>query len=68
MRGGERMEEIVVENEAGLKVAINGVPDLSQMPETEFGFWIRVLEPIFEEYFETYHKRKARREGKQKLP
>ena len=61
------MEEFTVENEAGLKVVINGVPDLSQMPETEFGFWIRVLEPIFEEHFEKYSKRKSRREGKQKL-
>ena len=67
MEGGGRMEEISVENALGLKVFIDGVPDISQMPETEFGFWISALEPIFEEHYENYHKRKGRREGKDKI-
>ena len=61
------MEEISVENKLGLKVQINGVPDLSQVPEADFNFWMRALEPVFAEHFKNYHKRKGRREGKDKI-
>lgn len=38
------MEEIKIENELGLKVYINGVPDLTLMPKEVFDSFIVALE------------------------
>ena len=47
------MEEIVVnDNPLGIKVYVNGMPDINNMPEKEFGLFVSSLELRMSEYFE----------------
>lgn len=47
------MEEIEVnDNPLGIKVYVNGMPDINNMPEKEFGLFVSSLELRMSEYFE----------------
>ena len=52
------------ENELGLKVFIDGEPDLKELPDDELTVLATVLEVIIERRYTTYIKRKG--EGKKK--
>ena len=55
------MEELQVSsNKTGLKVFINGIPDLNEIQEDDFRVWSVVLERVLTEHFDNYLKRKAR--------
>ena len=59
------MKEITArENELGLKVFIDGEPDLKELPDDELTVLATVLEVIIERRYTTYIKRKG--EGKKK--
>lgn len=59
------MKEITVrENELGLKVFIDGEPDLRELPDKELTVIATVLEVIIERRYTSYIKRKG--EGKKK--
>lgn len=51
------MREIEVENELGLKVFINGVPDLRQIPKDIAESIISALELRISEYYKSEQKR-----------
>lgn len=47
------LEEIEVkDNSLGIKVYVNGIPDINKMPEQEFGLFVSSLELRMSEYFE----------------
>lgn len=47
------MEEIEVEyNPLGIKVYVNGIPDIEHMPEEKFDLFVSSLELRVSEYFE----------------
>ena len=47
------LEEIEVnDNPLGIKVYVNGMPDINNMPEKEFGLFVSSLELRMSEYFE----------------
>ena len=53
------MKEIAVKNnELGLKIMINGEPDLKEMDEGDFTVLASVLELIVSRQYENYVKRK----------
>ena len=59
------MTEITVrENQTGLKVFIDGEPNLKDLPDDELTVLATVLEVIIERRYTTYIKRKG--EGKKK--
>ena len=59
------MQEITVrDNELGLKVFIDGEPNLRELPEDELTVLVTVLEVIIERRYMSYIKRKG--EGKKK--
>lgn len=43
------MEEIMIENELGKKIYINGIPDLTLMPKEVFDSFIVALELLISE-------------------
>ncbi len=46
----KELKEILIKNDLGLKVYINGVPDLTLMPTEVFNSFISVLELQISEY------------------
>lgn len=47
------LEEIEVnDNPLGIKVYVNGMPDINKMPEKEFDLFVSSLELRMSEYFE----------------
>ena len=55
------MEEIEVnDNSLGIKVYVNGIPDINKMPEQEFGLFVSSLELRMSEYFEKLQNCKER--------
>lgn len=47
------LEEIEVnDNPLGIKVYVNGLPDINKMPEQEFDLFVSSLELRVSEYFE----------------
>ena len=50
------MIEIEMENELGLEVYINGIPDLKEMPPEKLESFIAVLEMQISKYYETHSK------------
>ena len=49
------MIKIEMENELGLEVYINGVPDIKEMPPEKFESFIAVLEMEIAKYYENNH-------------
>lgn len=47
-------------NPSGLKVYVNGKPDLHKAPEEALGIAIAALEPVLSEHYDQYIRRKAR--------
>lgn len=47
-------------NPTGLKVYVNGKPDLHKAPEEALGIAIAALEPVLSEHYDQYIRRKAR--------
>lgn len=47
-------------NPAGLKIYINGKPNLRQAPEEALGIAVAALEPVLSEHYAQYIRRKAR--------
>ena len=55
------LEEIEVkDNSLGIKVYVNGIPDINKMPEQEFGLFVSSLELRVSEYFEKLQNCKER--------
>lgn len=47
------LEEIEVnDNPLGIKIYVNGIPDINKMPEKEFDLFVSSLELRMSEYFE----------------
>lgn len=47
------LEEIEVnDNPLGIRVYVNGIPDINKMPEKEFDLFVSSLELRMSEYFE----------------
>ena len=56
------MQEIELKkNDTGLKIYINGIPDVHLLPETEKNLFISKTEIIISEMFEKNEKRKKYR-------
>lgn len=47
-------------NPSGLKVYVNGKPDLHKTPEEALGIVIAALEPVLSEHYDQYIRRKVR--------
>lgn len=61
------MQEINVKgNETGLRVFIDGEPNLLSMPEEEINILATVLEMVISKQYENYTKRKDRDERRKK--
>lgn len=61
------MQEINVKgNETGLRVFIDGEPNLLSMPEEEINILATVLEMVISKQYENYTKRKDRDERRNK--
>ena len=55
------LEEIEVnDNPLGIKVYVNGIPDINKMPEKEFDLFVSSLELRVSEYFEKLQNSKER--------
>ena len=50
------MIEIKTENELGLKVYINGIPDIKEIPPDKLESLLAVLEMQISKYYETHSK------------
>ena len=54
-----KLEEIEVkDNPLGIKVYVNGMPDINKMPEKEFDLFVSSLELRVSEYFEKLKENK----------
>ena len=61
-KGGRTLKEICAKtNPLGLRVFVNGEPQLSQMEATEFSLMASTLELVISQYFDDYNKRKGNR-------
>lgn len=59
-KGGRTLKEICAKtNPLGLRVFVNGEPQLSQMEATEFSLMASTLELAISQYFDDCNKRKG---------
>lgn len=60
-KGVKTLQEIQLpSNKTGIKVFINGVPDVSQVHSDNMKIWATVLDKVLSEHIDNYHKRRAR--------
>ncbi len=61
------MEEIkLASNQTGLRVLINGKPEVRQIHENDFGVWASALDIVLTEHIQNYYKHKSRGRPKAK--
>ena len=61
------MEEIkLASNQTGLRVLINGKPEVRQIHENDFGVWAAALDIVLTEHIQNYYKYKSRGRPKAK--